>query len=176
MCSLNERNATLSSPDADDSYAPSIRDVLFATRNQPEVTEPERCHPHGGNGLPRSASVCLVGALSLSVSLRLPLTRCSQENGSVPNGSKQRTKANAASLASQGLVPCGREDRRSKVSGWSSRVSSWRFACRSFVTGELSEECVKFRTEPSTELHSDARNSDFSLLVLQLALFLVPFS
>ena len=157
MCSLNERNATLSSPDPDDSYAPSIRDVLVATRNQPEVTEPERCHPHGGNGLPRSASVCLVGPLSLSISLRLPLTRCSQENGSVPNVSKQRTKANAASLASQGLVACGREDRRSSVSGkrnaqkfspfllGSSGVSSWRFAYRSFVTGELSEECVKFR-------------------------------
>ena len=49
----------------DNIYAPSIRDVLFATRNQPEVIEPEPCHLQGSDGLSQSVSVCI--GLSRSV-------------------------------------------------------------------------------------------------------------
>ena len=58
----------------DNIYAPSITDVLFATRNQPEVIEPEPCHPQGGDGLSQSVSVCL--GLHRSVSLCLGLAVC----------------------------------------------------------------------------------------------------
>ena len=51
------------------------------------------------------------------LSLSLSLTRCSQKNGSVPNGLGRTVKGYEASLTSQGL-PCGRKDRRSKVLRW----------------------------------------------------------
>ena len=58
----------------DNIYAPSITDVLFATRNQPEVIEPEPCHLQGGDGLSQSVSVCL--GLHHSVSLCLGRAVC----------------------------------------------------------------------------------------------------
>ena len=126
--------------------------------DRPEVLRAARCQRASLCASVRCyvMHMCILRPISVSV-MDAVFTR----NGSVPNG-REKLTGQPALHSSQGLVPCGREDCRSGLSGqrnaqeFSPPRISRCLGDGSLVPVRPPEESIQSRAEPPAELHGYA--------------------